>query len=106
MPLRPPHSRPMSPVWTRRALMGASAGLATTLLASCGFGGDEDDPEATAEPTATIAPTQAPPVPTQPPISSPVAGYLDPQRWAGRSIVVASAALGDPLDHINEAFLD
>jgi putative spermidine/putrescine transport system substrate-binding protein len=57
-------------------------------------------------PPPTLPATQAPLPPTQEPITSPVAGYLDPQRWTGRSIVVASAALGDTLDAINEAFLD
>jgi len=91
---------------SRRALLGAGAGLATSLGASCGFGGNGSDDPATEEPTATVAATQAPLSPTQPPISSPVAGYLDPERWAGRSLVVASPALGDTLDAINEAFLD
>lgn len=80
--------------------------MTAALLASCGFGGDGDDPPETEEPPATAAPTQAPIPPTQPPIASPVAGYLDPERWAGRSLAVASAALGNPLDAITEAFLD
>lgn len=51
-------------------------------------------------------PTQAPLIPTQPPIASPVAGYLDPERWAGRSIVVASPALGEFLEAMTLAFFD
>jgi putative spermidine/putrescine transport system substrate-binding protein len=76
------------------------------MLASCGFGGGSNDPEPTPEPTPTIPATQAPLKPTQEPIVSPVAGYLDPARWEGRSIVVASPALGDTLDAVTEAFLD
>jgi putative spermidine/putrescine transport system substrate-binding protein len=61
-----------------------AAGLAVGLSAC---GGDD-------EPTASI-PEQAPtatlePVPTQPPIASPVAGYGDPTRWEGRTLNVAS----------------
>ena len=93
--------------WTRRTLLGSGLGLSATLLASCSFPSNDDaDPPATAEPTPTVPATQTPPEPTQQPIGSPVAGYLDPQRWAGRSIAVASAALGDPLDAVTEAFLD
>jgi putative spermidine/putrescine transport system substrate-binding protein len=106
MPFRYPVSGSIGRTTTRRAFLGSGAGLAATLLASCSLPGTEDDPPATAEPTATVAATQAPLEPTQPPISSPVAGYLDPERWAGRSLVVASPALGDTLDAINEAFLD
>ena len=74
---------------SRRAAIGAGVALAGTSLTACGVPGTSDDQE-TPEPTATVAPTQAPLAPTQPPISSPVAGYLDPERWAGRSLVVAS----------------
>ena len=80
--------------------------MTTGLLASCGFGDDGGESPATEEPTPTTLPTQSPLPPTQPPISSPVAGYLDPDRWAGRSLVVASPALGTPLDALEEAFLD
>jgi putative spermidine/putrescine transport system substrate-binding protein len=81
-------------------------GMGATLLVSCGLDSDDaDEPTAAPEPTATAPATQTPPLPTQEPIVSPVAGYLDPDRWAGRSISVASAALGDPLDALDEAFL-
>lgn len=106
MPFPSSDIRSSVPAVTRRRLATASAALAAMLLASCGIGDDEQDSPATAEPTATVPPTQAPLPPTQAPISSPVAGYLDPERWAGRSLTVASAALGDPLDAIEEAFLD
>jgi putative spermidine/putrescine transport system substrate-binding protein len=75
-------------------------------LSSCGFGDDGPEIIPTAEPLVLPAVTQTPPKPTQAPIESPVAGYLDPERWAGRSLVVTSPALGDTLDAINEAFLD
>lgn len=69
------------------------------------IGGDD---EATQAPEPTVLPevTQAPPTPTQPPISSPVAGYLDPERWYARSLVVASAGIGDYLDALTSAFFD
>lgn len=66
----------------RRALL--AYGLAVG-LAACG--GDDDPGPAIPE----LEPTQTPePIPTQAPIGSPVAGYNDPQRWAGRTLHVAS----------------
>lgn len=90
---------------SRRALAGA--GVASLFLAGC-VPGDDDGPEPTATPEPTALPelTQVPPPPTQEPITSPVAGYLDPTRWAGRSLVVTSPALGDPLEALTEAFFD
>jgi putative spermidine/putrescine transport system substrate-binding protein len=76
-------------------------------LAACGSNGDEPDPTPEAPlPPSTEEPTQAPPTPTQPPIASPVAGYLDPERWAGRSVTVASAGVGDYLDALTAAFFE
>ena len=95
---------PFSSKLSRRAVIGAGVALAGTSLTACGVPGTSDDPE-TPEPTATVAPTQAPLAPTQPPIASPVAGYLDPERWAGRSLVLASADIGETLDAVDEAFL-
>lgn len=90
---------------SRRAFSGFTAGLGTLILAGCG---SDDAP--TDVPTIDILPTplptQAPAVPTQPPIASPVAGYLDPRRWSGRSITVASPALGEYLDAMTQAFFD
>lgn len=86
--------------------MTAGAGLAAGLLASCGLGDDAGEPPVTEEPVSTLPPTQAPLGPTQEPIVSPVAGYLDPERWAGRSLVVASAAIGATLEAIEAAFLN
>jgi len=93
--------------WTRRALLIAGSGLVTGTLVACG----EDDGETgaqtpTPQPLIPVEPTQAPLAPTQPPIASPVAGYLDPRRWAGRSLVVASPALGEYLDAVKIAFFD
>jgi putative spermidine/putrescine transport system substrate-binding protein len=48
--------------------------------------------------------TQAPPTPTQPAIGSPVPGYLDSERWFARSLVVATAGVGDYLDALTNAF--
>jgi putative spermidine/putrescine transport system substrate-binding protein len=106
MDARSARFRRLQSTWTRRSLLGAGAAGTALSLASCGFGDDDPDVEPTAEPTLLPEVTQVPAQPTQPPIESPVAGYLDPQRWAGRSLVVTSPALGDTLDAINEAFLD
>jgi putative spermidine/putrescine transport system substrate-binding protein len=91
--------------WTRRSLFGAGAGAAL-LLTGCGSDEDPVDAVATEAVLPTPLPTQAPAVPTQPPIASPVAGYLDPERWSGRSITVASPALGEYLDTMTLAFFD
>ncbi len=106
MDFRSPRFRWPHSTWTRRSLLGAAVSGAALSLSGCGFGDDDPEVEPTAEPTALPEVTQAPPKPTQAPIESPVAGYLDPERWAGRSLVVTSPALGDTLDAINEAFLD
>lgn len=73
-------------------------------LAGCSPLGEDE--EATEAPLPTKIPeaTQAPPTPTQPPISSPVPGYLDPERWYARSIVVATAGVGDYVDALDAAF--
>ena len=100
--LHPPKSRRRA---TRRALLGGAA-AATLGLSACG---NDEEPNPTPEapqPGPTEEPTQAPPTPTQPPIASPVAGYLDPQRWSGRSVTVASAGVGDYLDALTTAFFD
>jgi putative spermidine/putrescine transport system substrate-binding protein len=72
-------------------------------LAACGE--EPDDPQELLE-TPTPEPTQAPPTPTQPPITSPVAGYQDPARWAGRTLTVATAGVGEYLDALTTAFFD
>lgn len=106
MPVRPSHNQSPRRPLSRRSFARAGAGLAASLLASCGGNNGADAPPATELPPPELPATQEPMPPTQEPIASPVAGYLDPERWAGRSIVVASAAIGDPLDAINEAFLE
>lgn len=92
---------------SRRGLLAAGAGALAFGLAGCG-GDDPAAPtnEAEAENTLPVLPTQLPPTPTQPPLTSPVAGYLDPARWQGRTLVVASPGVGDYLDALEAAFLD
>ncbi len=70
--------------WTRRALIGATAGAAAWALVGCG-GDEPDDPGD--RPEASPVPSPSPPLP---PLASPVAGFLDPARWRGRSLTVAS----------------
>lgn len=91
---------------TRRALLAGATGAGVVALGACSRGNGDDRPPPTAEPTPSPEVTQQPLPPTQPPISSPVAGYLDPARWEGRSLVIASPALGETLDALNEAFLE
>jgi putative spermidine/putrescine transport system substrate-binding protein len=55
------------------------------IAAACG-GDDDPEPAVPALP-ATNTPQ---PVPTQPPIGSPVAGYGDPERWVGRNLNIAA----------------
>jgi putative spermidine/putrescine transport system substrate-binding protein len=92
----PTHHR----VLTRRAFTLGAAASALGLVA-CGSGDDT-----TILPSPTPAPTQAEPTPTQPPIASPAAGYQDPNRWAGRTLTVATAGVSDFLDAMHEAFFD
>ncbi|CAA9563354.1 MAG: hypothetical protein AVDCRST_MAG87-1756 [uncultured Thermomicrobiales bacterium] len=91
---------------TRRAALRGGAGLVAASLVGCANGDDSGAPTPTLQPAVEVAPTQVPPAPTQPPISSPVAGYLDPARWLGRSLVVASPAFGEYLDAVRTAFFD
>ncbi len=91
---------------SRRSLLAGGALLG---LAGCSpMGGDEKEEVADATEPADLQElpeaTQAPPTPTQPPISSPVPGYLDAQRWFARSLVVATAGVGDYLDALDTAF--
>ena len=106
MTSRPESTHQSRQAWTRRSLLGLGLAGSAVVLSGCSVGSDDPEVEPTPEPSPTPEVTQAPPVPTQAPISSPVAGYLDPQRWAGRSLVVTSPALGDTLEAIQEAFLD
>jgi putative spermidine/putrescine transport system substrate-binding protein len=77
-------------------VLGGSGAVLLGALAGCG-GGDDDEP---AEPTETPAPS---PTPTQAPIASPVASYLNPERWVGRTLTIASFG-GDYQDAQAEAF--
>lgn len=67
---------------SRRALLRGVGG-GGLLVSVAGCGGQADDGEATPSPTAVPSPTQGP-------IASPVAGYPDPTKWAGRTVSVAS----------------
>ena len=98
----PPWNSRMS----RRSLM--AGGLALAVAGCSPLGNDDDAEDPTPEPESLEFPeaTQAPPTPTQPPIASPVPGYLDPERWFGRSLVVASAGVGEYLDALTAAFFD
>jgi len=93
--------------WSRRAAVGGAAGFVLAGLSACSIG-SEDKPESTPAPTEVVVPepTQGEPTPTQAPIASPVSGYLDPARWKGRSISVASAAAGDYLKALQESYFD
>lgn len=88
------------PIARRSLVLGAAA--TPFLLAGCG----EDDDIVPDVETPTPVPTQAPPTPTAEPLASPVAGYQDPGRWEGRSLTVATAAVSDFLDSLNECFFD
>ncbi|HWV24813.1 MAG TPA: extracellular solute-binding protein [Thermomicrobiales bacterium] len=96
------HTMPISRRLSRRAFAAGGVALALGLV---GCGGKSNTP-AEIVATPTPEPTQAPPMPTQPPIASPVAGYLDPKRWAGRTLTVATAGVGDYLDALTSAFFD
>ena len=87
----------------RRALLGATGGA---LLLATGCGGKKSSPNATAtvKPTETPKPTVTPePTATQAPIASPVAGYGNVTRWAGRTLTIAGWG-GDYQDAQNEAY--
>ncbi len=95
--------------WSRRGLLAAGAGA----LALGAVGCADDEPEqAATRGTATIGAaltppsTQLAPTPTQPPLTSPVPGYLDPARWQGRTLIVASPGVGDYLAALESAFLE
>lgn len=86
---------------TRRAF---TLGTAASALGLAACGQEDDDDDVNLVPVATEAPTQAQPTPTQPPISSPAAGYQDPNRWVGRTLTVATAGVADFLASMDEAF--
>ena len=86
---------------TRRGLV-LGAGSLPLVLTACG---EEDVPDLPVE-TPTPAPTQAEPTPTMEAVASPVSGYLDPNRWEGRTLRVATAGVADFLDDLTECFFD
>lgn len=89
---------------SRRSLLISGTGLSAAVMVGCGSD-DDAGPATTVEATEPEA-TQIPPTPTQQPIASPVPGYLDPNRWAGRTLTIASPALGDDLGALSQAFFD
>lgn len=73
---------------TRRALIGGGAAAILLGLTACEIPGVN---ESNATPTPKLPPTAAiTPSPTQSTIASPVPGYLDKNRWKGRTLTVAS----------------
>lgn len=93
--------------FSRRSLLGAGPLLA---LGGCSPTGDDEVAEELGTPISELVDvpfaTQAPPTPTQPAIGSPVPGYLDPERWYARSLVVATAGVGDYLDALTASFFN
>lgn len=85
----------------RRTAVLTAAGV-PLVLAGCG---SDDSPVPPIE-TPTPAPTQAPLPPTAEPLASPVSGYMDPTRWKGRTLTVASAAVAGFLEALNDCFFD
>lgn len=98
-------SRSFAHVHSRLTRRGFALGTAASALGLVACG-DEEDGEIDLVPVATEAPTQADPTPTQPPIASPAAGYQDPNRWAGRTLTVATAGVAEFLDSMHQAFFD
>jgi putative spermidine/putrescine transport system substrate-binding protein len=90
-------SRGQSGGWgfSRRGLL---AGGLTFALASCGGDGDPEPAVQGLEATNTPEP-----IPTQAPLSSPVAGYSDPAKWTGRTLNIAAWG-GDVQDAQDTAF--
>lgn len=85
-------------------MLGMAAGGVLAGATACG-GDSGDDPPAA---TATTEPSPTPeltPTPTQAPIASPVAGYSDPTKWAGRTLTIAAWG-GDYQDAQEETFFD
>lgn len=77
------------PSWmTRRRLVGtAVGGWVVAGLSACGVGGGDEADDDTPEPTETPDLT---PIPTQAAIGTPVGGYVNPERYLGRTLTVAT----------------
>lgn len=99
---RVPHSPRSSytePSLSRRRLVKILAGSAS-IFAVGGCAGTDDEQDRETEPPVIPTPT---PIATQTFIGSPVPGYVNPERWAGRTVTVAS--LGGDYQHAQaEAF--
>lgn len=92
--------------WLQHRLTRRNFAISASMLA-LGTGGCGDARDGGQEgilETPTAEPTQALPAPTQRPIASPVAGYQDPARWAGRTLTIATAGVGEYLDALIIAF--
>lgn len=88
---------------SRRRLLGlGGAALTTAVLAGC----DAEDEEPDEVPVGEEDEPTVPPTPTQALIASPVPGYLDPERWQGRTLTVASQAIGNYLESLDLAFFE
>ena len=70
-------------------------------MTACGIG-DDDDSGDPPEPTATTEPS---PTPTQEPIGTPIGGYVNPDRYRGRTLTVATPT-GPYADAQREAYFD
>ncbi len=99
-----PNERRLATGWmsswslARRSLARyAAAGLAMTVV-GCG-------PASQNRASETPGRTSVPPIPQPPPSASPIPGYLDPRRWAGRTVTVASQG-GDYQDAQTAAIFD
>src|SRR4051794_25455017 len=94
----------------RRRFLALSSATGTGLvLAGCDLNGSSN-PTGTAVPTGTSAPdvTDTPvltPTATQETITTPVAGYQNAQKWAGRTLTVAAWG-GDYQEAQEAAYFD
>jgi putative spermidine/putrescine transport system substrate-binding protein len=88
----------------RQFLWLVSSAGASALLAGCAGIGD-DDPTAIPETPTATAPPEPTPVPTQEPITTPVAGYTSATKWSGRTLAFAGRG-GDYQEAQEEAIFD
>lgn len=90
--------------FSRRSVLSLGATGLVIGLTGCSLDRSEspDAPTQTAEPSPTA---ELSPTPTQPPIASPVPGYSDPTRWAGRTLNIAAWG-GDYQDAQHDAFFE